>query len=108
MAMQLTFLKGYPDYIGKRFAFVGFGIGPALYVTGGDPITLPRYDNYLDFIAPAVSVSGTYYIYPIPAGTGNRPTYKLKWVVVATGAEVAANVVLSAESIQIGGFGGVY
>jgi hypothetical protein len=106
--MQLTFLQGYPDYIGKRLAICGYGTGPALYVTGGDSVVMPRYNNYIDCLFPALTVSGTYYVWPILASVGNRPTYKLKWVVASTGAEVAANTVLSGESVQIGGFGGVY
>jgi hypothetical protein len=40
--MQLTLLHGYPDLIGKRFAFVGYGTGPASYSrTTGDAIALP-------------------------------------------------------------------
>src|SRR5438552_3159133 len=60
--MQLTLLNGYPDYIGKRFAFCGSGTGPKSYVqkaSGGDPISVPRFQNYVDVIFPALSLSGT-------------------------------------------------
>lgn len=111
--MQLTFLKGYPDYVGKRFVFVGFGNGPASYVQitntgGGDPIVLPRYDNYIDFIGGAESVSRTYLLRMVPVAVGNRPTFRIQWVVISTGVEVAAGVNLSAEQAQLAGFGGVY
>lgn len=107
--MQLTLLHGYPDYMGKRFAFVGSGKGPAAYVTGGDPVTLPGYKNYIDLLmSGGFSVSGTYYVDAIQVGVGARQTWKLVWTVTATDAEVGNGVNLSAESIQVGGFGGDY
>lgn len=106
--MQLTLLKGYPDYIGKRMALCGYGPGLLLYTTGGDTVTFARYGNYIDILFPALSVSGTYAIWPIPSGVGGRQTWKAVWKVAATGIEVAANVNLSAEQVQLGGYGGVY
>lgn len=106
--MTLNLLKGYPDYIGKRWAIAGFGSGPASYVTGGDPISVIRFGTYIDVLAPAMSVSGTYIVYPVPNAVGNRATWKAKWVVLATGVEVAGAVNLSAESVQLGGYGGQY
>lgn len=107
--MQVTLLKGYPDYIGKRFAWCGFGNGPSSYVTGGDTITLPGFENYIDVIfAGGFAVSKTYYVDAVQSGTGPRQTWKLVWTVAATDAEVANGVDLSAEKVQFGGFGGVY
>lgn len=109
--MQLSLLRGYPDRIGKRFAFVGNGKGPSSYTqyaNGGDVVSGLPFQNYIDSIAPAVSVSGTYVVYPIPKTVGARQTWALKWVTISTGTEVAASTNLSAESVQLGGFGGVY
>ena len=116
--MQLTFLHGYPDYIGKRFAFCGFGKGPKSYAVktgsastaegGGDVVQIPRFQNYFDIIFPAMSLSGTYLVYPYPVASGPRQTWSLKWVTASTGAEVSAATDLSAETVQLGGFGGVY
>lgn len=109
--MQLNLLKGYPDYIGRRFAWAGWGTGPASYVQssgGGDPIALPEFQNYIDTVFPAVSVSGNYRVDPIPSAGGARSTWQLRWIVVSTGAEVAAGVNLSGETVQLGGFGGRY
>ncbi len=79
--MQLTLLKGYPDLIGRRQAWSGYGNGPASYVTGGDPITLPGYKTNIDSIGGGVSsVSGNYTVVPIPSSIGPRPTWKLKWL----------------------------
>lgn len=105
----LTLLKGYPDRIGKRFAFVGYANGPKSYIQGGDPATLPGFQNYIDFIDGGVlSVSGTYYVISRPLAFGPRATWNIVWTVTATDAEVGAGVDLSAETIQLGGFGGVY
>jgi len=107
--MQVTLLHGYPDYIGRRFAFVGYGNGPASYVTGGDPVALSRYDNYIDDIAgDGLTASGNYIARAISAA-GPRATFKLKWYPIATpGTEVSPGTNLSAEVLTISGFGGVY
>lgn len=107
--MQLTMLHGYPDLIGRRSAFCGFGNGPKSYVTGGDPVTTGQFGYYIDAIeGNGYSVSGTYYTIPIPSAVGPRATWKLKWIVTATNVEVAAAVDLSAEKIQVSGLGGLY
>lgn len=100
---------GYPDRMGKRFAFVGSGVGPTSYSqTTKDPIALPGYQNYIDSMTGASTVSGTYIVRPIPSAIGPRGTWKLTWIVTATGAEVANAVNLSAEKVVLSGFGGVY
>lgn len=107
--MQLTLLHGYPDLIGKRYAFVGYGTGPASYSrTTGDAIALPSFQNYIDAINGATSVSGTYEVRAVPSIVGPRATWALHWYVIATGAEVANAVDLSAEKVQLSGFGGTY
>lgn len=107
--MQLQLLHGYPDYMGKRYAFVGFGNGPKSYATGGDPVTLPGFQQYIDLLmSGGFSVSKTYYVDAVQAAVGPRQVWRLIWTVAATDAEVAAAVDLSAESIQVGGFGGDY
>jgi hypothetical protein len=113
--MQLTLLKGYPDYVGKRQIFCGNGTGPTSYVqktstpnAGGDIVTYPPFQNYIDIIFPAMSLSGTYIVYPYPVVVGPRQVWALKWVTISTGTEVAASTNLSAESVQLAGFAGVY
>lgn len=106
--MQLALFQGYPDYIGKRLALCGSGSGPASYATGGDPIAYARFGNYIDSLNPAISVSGTYLIYPIPSAASVRATWKAKWIVASTGLEVAAATNLSGESVILSGYGGVY
>jgi hypothetical protein len=118
--MQLTLLKGYPDFVGKRATFVGFGSGPASYTqltavtapavaTGGDPVAVPLPNYYIDSIdGPGLTVSGTYYVRPVSSGVGARQKWALIWYVAATNAQVAAAVNLSAEQVQIGGKCGQY
>src|SRR5271170_1598144 len=108
--MQLTLLHGYPDLIGKREAWCGYGSGPASYVQvttlgGGDPLSVPVFQEYIDIAFPAMTKSGTYIVYPVPVTTGIRPTWRLKWITASSGAEVAAATNLSTESVQIAGFG---
>jgi hypothetical protein len=107
--MNLVLLKGYPDKIGRRQAFVGTGVGPASYSqTTRDVVNIPQFQNYIDVLHGAVTVSGTYTVQAIPSSVGPRATWKLRWIVFATGAEVANGVNLSAESVVLGGLGGTY
>lgn len=107
--MILIMNPGYPDRIGKRFAFAGYGVGPASYnSTTKDVFALPGYQNYVDVLHGAVSVSGTYIIRPIPTTVGNRNVWKISWIVLATGVEAANATNLSAEKVVLGGTGGTY
>ena len=108
---QIILFHGYPDRIGKRFAFAGSYTGPSSYATGGDPVTLNQFNNYIDSIESSgvLSVSGTYTVRAIPSAAAPRATWKLKWYAAATPqTEVTAAVDLSAESFIISGLGGVY
>jgi hypothetical protein len=107
----ISLFKGYPDYIGKRLAFCGSYTGPKSYATGGDPIQLPGFQNYIDNIenSGCLSVSGTYIIRAIPSAAGPRATWKVKWYTAAAPqTEVSAATDLSAESFVLSGLGGVY
>lgn len=99
--MQVTFLHGYPDYVGKRFTFAGYGNGPASYVAAGDPVVLPRYGNYVDIVFPARSVSNLYAIAAAPTGYGPRQTWNLFWVTLA--GAVASLAIAGAGSGQTPG-----
>jgi hypothetical protein len=82
--MQITLNPGYPDLIGRRFAWVGYGNGPSSYAVGGDQLFLPGYNNYIDAVfGPSYSVSGNYQVTPIPSNVGSRKTWSLKWSPVA-------------------------
>jgi hypothetical protein len=99
--MQLNLWQGYPDYIGKRLAIAGSGTGPASYVSTGDQVYLPRYNNYIDILFPGVSVSGNYIATPFVSGPGQRQTWVLRYSTVAGG--VASLAIATAGSGQTPG-----
>lgn len=105
--MQLTLLKGYPDFVGKRATFVGWGNGPASYnATTGDVLTLPMPNYYIDAVpSRADTLSSNFFVKIIPSGVGPRQKWALFWF-TAAGAVASGN--LSAEQLQIGGWCGQY
>lgn len=108
--MQLTLLKGYPDMVGRRRLFCGYGTGPTSYSqTTGDVVSAVGYETYFDevFNTPQ-DPTGTYKAEARPSAVGGRATWSLHWIVVATGAEVANAVNLSTYSLQVSAFGGQY
>jgi hypothetical protein len=108
--MILTMVNGYPDYIGYRQAFCGYGTGPASYVTGGDPVTLQNNRRFIDVLfGGMLSVSGNYIVYAIPSASGERTTWSAVWYHAnggSVGQQVSSSTNLSAETVQMGGFCG--
>jgi hypothetical protein len=106
--MQLTLLHGYPDMIGRRFDWCGYGNGPASYVAAGDPLDpLPTgFSNHIDNINPAMTVSGNYIVYGKPSAGGPRADWVLIWT--QAGTPVVAGTDLSQEVVQLSGLGGKY
>lgn len=102
--MQIKLFPDWPNLVGRKQAFVGSGTGPALYVLGGDVVTLTGYNTYIDALNNSTSLSGTYNLRAIPSIAGPRAVWKLQWIVFSTGLEVAANTVLSGESAVVSGF----
>lgn len=109
--MQLTLLHGYPDLVGKRAIWCGYGSGPASYLGGvsaGDTITGLPFQFYIDSIFPAVSVSGTYLVVAQRSVEGARATFKLRWFTMVGMTEVTNATDLSAQKVNLSGFGGSY
>jgi hypothetical protein len=114
--MLITMLHGYPDYVGRRLIFTFNVKGPKPYVnsgtfaTSGDPVqaNVLGFQTYIDSIFSAVSVSGTYIVRGVPTGVGARQAWNLHWYTESSGTEVTNGTDLSAESVQISGFGGRY
>jgi hypothetical protein len=105
--MQLTFFPGYPDLMGRKQAFVGFGLGPAVYnSTTGDPIVLPGYETYVDVVLEVpIDPTGTYYGVAQPSFNGPRATWGIHYFAKLTGTEVAnASTALAAISFIVSGF----
>ena len=77
--------------------------GPALYATGGVSLSVNTcaLTNAMFAVAMDLTVSGTYYVrFIAPSGPGVT-SWKVKWYVNATNAEVANATVLSAETLRI-------
>jgi hypothetical protein len=118
--MQVTLLHGYPDLVGRRRMYVGFGTGPASYVqyvaspaAGGDTLAGLPFQTYIDSLQPCFSTDGTIFAMPIPSGTGPRQTWKFRYFNVSAttpgiGAEVSAATNLSTKSFQFFFVGGQY
>jgi hypothetical protein len=109
--MQLTFLNGYPDYVGRRFIFCGFGNGPSSYDINGDPISpLPRFANYIDIVFSVLSVGGAYAITAFPSSHGPRAIWRLLWSgiagTIASVAETTPGTDMTPGTYIIDGTGG--
>jgi hypothetical protein len=92
--MQLTLLHGYPDFVGKRATWCGYGNGPSSLLAAGDLVKLPCFGYYIDAIAGSFrSVSGIYDVIAQPAAVGARASWSLIWRFATTGsvASVAQN-----------------
>jgi|SRR5215475_7796780 len=102
-------LTGYPDNVGRRHIWCGYGNGPAHYShQTKDPLASPRFQFYFDAVFPAVSVSGEYIVYGVAHGVGPRQEWTLKWVKAEDGEEVSNGHDLSDEQVQLAGFGGQF
>jgi hypothetical protein len=110
--MQLTMLIGYPDNVGRRHIWCGHGHGPHTYEHATkDPLEPPRFQFYFDSVFPAVSKSGNYIVYGVASGVGPRQQWRLVWkhfTGLQIGQEVAEDTNLSAEEVQLSGFGGQF
>jgi hypothetical protein len=105
--VNFEYLNGYPDYMGRRFAFVCKATGPKSYSTSGYKVKLPGFQHYTDHLPGHVfTVSGTYFLRFYPSIAARRVVYTAHWYAVSGGAEVSAAVDLSGETCLIGGFGG--
>jgi hypothetical protein len=104
--VQITLNQGYPDRVGRRYIFNGSAVGPTLYTAGGETLSIGQFNNYIDNVFPARSLSGTYIGYGIPSAIGPRATWKFYIVTASTGAQASGD--LSAEKFVIGGFAGTY
>lgn len=108
--MIVTLNQGYPDYVGRRFLWAGYANGPSSYTTGGETLTVPGFQQYIDSVDSSgiLSVSGNYWGQAIPSGSGPRATWK--FIIYAAGGftQVTATTDLSAEVFQLSGKGGRY
>lgn len=111
-------LHGYPTIVGDHYLSVFSHTGPASYtqmttgpLAGGDAVTAREAGlETFDAVHPVgLSDSGVYRVEGVaPVGNpSNDPvaarasSWRLRWVVVATGAEVAGGVNLSAQRVRL-------
>ena len=112
-------LDGYPTPGGSFLEVVVGVAGPASYVqvvngtapavaTGGHTIYARDYGlRYFDYVVAGLTDTGINRVECIPGDqSGNGPkgaclTYTLRWVVVSSGAQVAAEVDLSDEIVRV-------
>jgi len=108
--MQLTLLKGYPDLVGRRQIFCGYGTGPNSYSqTTGDVLSIPGYERYIDIVLEAAQdPTGTYFAVARPSAVGARAVWSLHWFLCSNASEVGNGVNLATFSLQVAGFMGEY
>lgn len=118
-------LEGYPQPgLGNKRVSTFIHTGPASYVqvavavppTGGDPVTdTEAGGRYIEaFLGDSVSDNGQFRVEAIPSagnpsqaqpngGTVGCPqrTWLLRWIVAATGAEVAGAVNLAGRTVRL-------
>lgn len=113
-------LQGYPTSIGSRVLSVFGHAGPTSYtqvttapVAGGDSVSASDGGlKFVDSVIGGITDDGLYRVEAIPAGTdddANAPqgssTMRLRWTVVATGAQVGGAVDLSASVVRLTAIG---
>lgn len=117
MAQQNTQIPGFPDPVGGRSKLqIVDHRGPSSYTTGGE--TFPAQSVYGGpnslglsglLFAPsgATTEDGLYRLLFLFGGAGAvKGTVKVKWIVVSTGAEVAATTNLNASYVRLLVIGG--
>jgi hypothetical protein len=94
----------FHDSSSARIRKIGGYVGPASYVSGGDPIgpgDLGMGRIELMLFTPATN--GTLFTYPVWVATATGGT--VKWLVGTTGVEVAGGVNLSAYTARFEAIG---
>lgn len=97
-------LPGYETYWGNKKVEIIEHFGPASYATGGETYTASQVGwGGFDRVSASISYSGTYQMRVLYGSTavGAVASVKIMWVVIATGAEVAAAVNLSTEITRL-------
>lgn len=109
-AQQKAPVAGYAQNWGTKQVTVDEMAGPALYAAGGQTVLASDigWGGFDLFTVPMLSYSGTYYcrVQPLTvdaAPSAQKPclrSVKVSWYVLATGVEVADNVVLTTEIVR--------
>lgn len=95
-----------PQSIGEVFVAARDIAGPVSYTGGtGNGQTISAQAFGLIFVravdsAPEVDSTETYYVHVIPVGKGAQATFRVRWYVLATNAEVTNGTNLSASKVR--------
>jgi hypothetical protein len=101
-----TPIRDARDTLGIRFYHTVDHDGPASYTTGGETINASVF-GFKEVISVDCSGSdnSAHTTVPVFATKGNPKSFKLMWIVVATGLEVGNGVSLSARFVKISAYG---
>lgn len=89
-------IGAYHDSSNARIRKIAGYTGPAVYNTGGDPITPADLGmSRIELILFANAISGTTPLYPVWNPDTTTGGGKVKWIVASTGVEVAQGVALN-------------
>lgn len=99
--MQLVYLHGYPDRIGRRFSWAAIGTPPASAPAAGDPIALPSFNNYIDSCDIGTSISQAFTGAAAPSVAGSRASWLVRYKFATAGSANAS--IASAGSGQTAG-----
>lgn len=116
--MAKTF-PNFPTSFGNIRVSLAAHAGPASYtqvtsgtipITGGDTVEAAEFGlKYINFLVAQNSDTGAYVVQAIPVTDSDNgvagTTYRLKWIVAATGAEAAGAANLSAQTVRLLAFG---
>jgi hypothetical protein len=102
------FVGQYPELVGRKLIWAMDWTGPKGYANpGGDVVTLPGFQYYLEAVAGGMSLSGNYIARPQATTLGVRTTFVLRWY-TAAGVEVTNATDLSGETVRLWGLGSTY
>ena len=93
-----------PQSLGEVFLAVQPISGPVSYANPGGQVVSARAFGLLSarfVVAEDLDNTFTYYVRVLQSGKGGTATFTLHWYVVATNAEVANAVNLSASSVRV-------
>lgn len=88
--MQLVYLHGYPDKIGRRFAWVAVGTPPASAPAAGDPVTLPSFNNYIDCCDIGTAISQAFTGAAAPSVAGARAAWLVRYKFATAGSSLVS------------------
>ena len=100
-------ILGQVDTFGGHFWSPINYLGPSSYVQGGDTID-PRafgFNNSIFTLTGSIDGTGTYQAVPLLFSGGVNPVWRIMWLVIATGLQVANGVNLSGITVGLSAIG---